>query len=469
MTGEWLLLLLAVLLVGANALFVFAEFSLVTVNRPDVAKAAEGGDAKAVSLQKALRQLSTQLSGAQLGITVTSLTVGYLAQPSLAALLRGPLGLVGVPEAAVAGVSITVALIVATGTQMVFGELVPKNWAIAEPMRVGRAVAGLQRGFSTATKPLLTLLNGSANWVVRLLGIEPREELASGRSAQELSLLATRSADQGVLSGGLAARVGQTVDLAELTAADAMTPRIRVWFIDQTDSVADVLTKSAGTGNARFPVVGESHDDITGVVHFKHALAVPPEERDDKTVAEIARPLPDVPDSMPLISVLAQVRSGVQMAAVIDEFGGTAGIITLEDLVEEIVGEIEDEQDRGNVRHRFLETGAMELSGMLRPDELEEIAGLGLPEPENSESLGGLVTERLERFAQVGDEIVLDARDHGNRDEEGISPEVSVTLTVARMDGRRVDRVRLAIIRDHDDGAAGQPEPDNASGGDARA
>ena len=207
MTQAWLLLVLAVALIGANALFVAAEFAFVTADRPTVERAAAKGDKRAASMQAALKKLSTELSGAQLGITVTSLLVGFIAEPSLATLLRGPIEALGLPEGSSLAVSLTISFIIATGSQMVFGELVPKNWALAEPLRVGRAVAGANRGFTWFAGPLIRVLNGTANRIVRAMGMEPREELASARSAQELESVAERSAQRGVLEPRVARRL----------------------------------------------------------------------------------------------------------------------------------------------------------------------------------------------------------------------------------------------------------------------
>ncbi|MBC7290306.1 MAG: HlyC/CorC family transporter [Actinotalea sp.] len=464
MTPEWLLLLLVVVLIGANALFVAAEFSLVTVDRPTVARLAESGDAGAASIQKATRTLSTQLSGAQLGITVTSLVVGFIAEPSIAALLRGPVGATGLSDGATTGVSFALAFAIATGSQMVFGELVPKNWAIAEPLAVGRVVAGPQRGFSWLMGPLLRFLNGTANRIVRSLGIEPQEELASARSAQELGSLAARSAERGLLDSATADRVAKSVELGERTAADAMTPRPRVRFLEADAPVEEVFRLAARTGHARFPVLGEDVDHVVGAVHFKHALAVPAERRAGTTVGEIARPIAAVPSAMPLDAVLDVLREGLQLAVVVDEYDGTDGIITLEDLVEELVGEIQDEQDRPVNRHRRLPDGTWSLSGLLRPDEVGEIAGLDLPEGEESDTLGGLVTEHLERFPEPGDAVVLDARDENDRDEDGIAASVRVRLEVTRLDGRRVDRLTLSVLGPEDEDEDGEPADDDAAG-----
>lgn len=445
MTTEWLLLLAVVGLIAANAVFVAAEFALVTVDRPTVARLAAEGDKRAVSLAAALRTLSTQLSGAQLGITVTSLVVGFIAEPSIAALLRGPIESAGLPEQTALGVSFAAAFLIATVTQMVFGELVPKNWAIAEPLRVGRAVVGLQRAFTWVTRPLLWFLNGTANAIVRALGMEPQEELASARSAQELGSLAVRSAQQGFLGEKLARRLEHSVALGERTASDAMTPRPRVRFLEADQTAADVVAAAAATGHARFPVLGRNVDDITGAVHFKDALAVPAAERGNTPVTVLVRPLRAVPSTMRLGTVLDVLRRGVQMAVVVDEYGGTDGIITLEDVVEEIVGEIDDEQDRPTRAHRQLDDGRWFLSGLLRPDEAGEALGLELPEAKESDTLGGLITEQLGRFPQVGDEVVMAARNESRLDSLGLPTPVAVRVRVTRLDGWRVDRLVLSV------------------------
>jgi CBS domain containing-hemolysin-like protein len=456
---EWFLLALAVVLIGANAVFVAAEFSFITVQRASVEQLAERGDRRAQSLLAALKRLSTQLSGAQLGITATSLVVGYLAEPSLARLLRVPLETAGLGGRTVTAVAVTVAMLLATGSQMVFGELVPKNWAIAEPMRVGRRVAGVQRTFTRATRWLIHLLNGAANLVLRLLRIEPTEELASARSPDELSSLARRSSEEGTLDERTAMLVSRSVGLADRHAHDAMTPRPRVTFLDAGQRVSDVLETTSRTGHARFPVTGDSVDDVQGFVHFKHALAVPREERAGRTVGDVMVPVAQVPDSMDLDDVLETLRSGLQMAVVVDEYGGTAGIITLEDLVEEIVGEIEDEQDRAATSHFQRADGSWVMSGLLRPDEASELLGLQLPESDEADTLGGLLVERLGRMPEVDDTVTIEARDIENPDEDGVHPTVVVELTVGRLDGSRVDRVRLQ--------RAEEPQPESDSGAES--
>lgn len=441
---EWILVGLVLLLIAAGGFFVAAEFALVTVDRPAVRRAAADGDRRAVSVQKALMTLSTQLSSCQLGITVTSLVVGFIAEPSIARLLqRGPLREMGLSEAAALPISLTAAFLIATVTQMVFGELVPKNWALAEPMRLSRLVATPHRAFTWVSRPLLWVLQGASNWMVRRLGIEPQEEMASGHSPRELSALAERSAREGTIDGDLAARMSRSALLGERFAADAMTPRARVTFIDDDDPVSKLLRLSRRIGHSRFVVVGDSTDDVLGVVHFRDALSVPADERASTPVTAILRDVRAVPASMPLDNVLEELRGGMQLAVVIDEFGGTDGIITLEDLMEELVGEISDEQDIPEERVTPLADHRWKVSGLLRPDEVPSLAGIELPEGQASETLGGLVTELLERFCVVGDSVTVEARDLTDLDDDGLPTPVQATLTVVAMDGHRVKELEL--------------------------
>lgn len=429
---EWALLAAALLLIGANATFVAAEFSLVTVDRSTVERAAEAGDRGAAGVLTALRSLSTQLSGAQLGITVTSLVVGFLAEPSLAALLGPTLLALGLPEATSVAVALTLALLLATFVQMVFGELVPKNLAIAKPFPVAKAVAGVQRGFSRAAGPLLSFLNGTANGLIRMLGIEPQEELRSARSAQELGSLVRRSAQEGVLEGETAELVTRSLAFGDRTAADVMTPRFQVTFLSTADSADSVLDAVERTGFSRFPVLRDDVDSVVGIVHVKHALGVPEQERGGRTVGDLmVDPLP-VPESQELDPLLPLLREqGLQMAVVVDEYGGTAGLVTLEDLIEEIVGDIADEHDPHGDRSRRRDDGGWTLSGLLRPDEVAELTGVELPEGDDFDSLGGLVVDRLGRVPEVGDEAVEELDGH------------RVHLRVERMDGWRVARVDM--------------------------
>ncbi|MGY1773396.1 hemolysin family protein [Blastococcus sp. SYSU D00813] len=427
---EWLLLLAAVLLTLATGFFVAAEFSLTTVDRGRAEEAAQAGDRGAGGVVTALRTLSTQLSAAQLGITITTLVVGYLAEPALGRLLHGPLESLGLPEGAVTGVSYGLAIALATALQMWLGELGPKNLAIANPLRVAAAVAPGMRAFTTATGWLVHALQRLANAIVRRLGFEPREELDSARGADELAAVARRSAAEGDLSPVAARLLTRSLGLRDKYATDVMTPRTRLWTVSSDATAADVIRAATESGNSRFPVYGSDLDEVTGIVHVKHAVAVPEAERDRRTAGELAVPLLAVPSSLHLERLLDMLREqGLQVALVVDEWGATHGLVTLEDIVEELVGEITDETDRPLRTLRRIDEDHWLLSGLLRPDEVLDRTGIGIPEG-RYETLAGFLTEQLQRLPAVGDRVEVPG----------------ACLTVETLDGRRVARVRAERV-----------------------
>ena len=349
---EWVLLGVSLLLVAGCGVFVAAEFSLVTVDRAAVEQAAANGDSGAQGVQRALRSLSTQLSGAQVGITITNLAIGFLAEPAIAGLVDGPLEAAGLPHDAVHPVAIAFGLALGATLTMIFGELIPKNLAIARPMPTARATQAFQRGFTAVMAWPIRLLNGSANAVVRRLGMEPQEELRSARSSTELASLIQRSASQGTLDPDTAELMERSVEFSTRTAGEIMTPRVRTSSLEETDRASAVIELTRETGHSRFPVLGND-DDVVGTVHVKHAVALPVHERATTRVRHIMVKPIVVPDSLRLDPLLELLRDdGFQMAVVLDEYGGQAGIVTLEDVVEEIVGDIADEHDSIGARAR---------------------------------------------------------------------------------------------------------------------
>jgi CBS domain containing-hemolysin-like protein len=438
-----LLLSIALVLVAACGVFVAAEFSFITVNRSSVERLAAKGDRRAHGVSTALKTLSTQLSGAQVGITVTNLAIGLLAEPTIATLLEGPLEDVGIHGGAVHGIAVTLGVIVATFVTMIFGELVPKNLAIARPMRTAKAVQGFQRTFSWVVKVPIHILNGSANYVLRKLGVEPQEELASARSADELASLVRRSAEKGTLPKETALMLERSLAFDNLTALDVMTPRIRMRTVSVQDTATSIIALARRTGLSRFPVTGKGQDDIVGVVHIKKAIAVPIGKRDQTTAGQLLTQPLIVPSSISLDTLLDELRrGGLQMAIAIDEFGGTDGLVTMEDLLEELVGDVRDEHDRNGPSIRKRAEGVWALSALLRPDEIAQELGMIIPEEEEYDTLGGLVADRLERIPMMGDRIELIASDRQNRKHK-------LSLQVERMDGRRVDRLRLELIEEN--------------------
>ncbi|MEJ6541908.1 hemolysin family protein [Brachybacterium paraconglomeratum] len=436
--GPLVSLAIGLLLVLACGAFVAAEFSLITVNRNDVEAAAESGDKRAGGVLRGMKTLSTQLSGAQLGITVTNLGIGFLAEPAIAALVGPPLVDAGLSEVAARSASVALALVLATGMTMIFGELVPKNMAIAQPLRTAKLVVGFQRLFSTIFALPIRLFNGNANAVVRALGVEPQEELSSARSADELSVLVKRSADEGALAEETASLVQRTLAFGDRRAHDAMVPRGRVDSLEVDQTVADLLELARETGHSRFPVQDEENE-IAGVAHIRHGLAVPFDERPTTRVDAVMGPATFVPDTVPLDDLMDTLRAGgLQMAVVVDEFGDHAGLITLEDLVEEIVGEVRDEHDE-ETDDTPEPDGSWDLDARMRPDEATERLGVTVPEHEDYDTLGGLVTMELGRLAEVGDEIVVDT------DPVPGEEPARLRIVVAEIDGMRIETVHVIV------------------------
>ncbi|MEY9484678.1 CBS domain containing-hemolysin-like protein [Streptomyces calvus] len=427
---EVLLLLLALLLTLACAVFVAAEFSLTTVERGELERAVEARERGADSALRAVRRLTLQLSGAQLGITVTSLVIGMLAEPSLAALLRGPLRSAGLGGAAPT-VATVLGVLVSTVVLMVIGELVPKNWAISRPLAVAKVVAGPQCAFTAVFGPFIGHLNATANRFVRRLGLEPAEELASARTAEELGALARHSAAEGALEADSAELFVRTLHLGALTAENVMTPRVDVKALEAHATAADAANLSHATGLSRFPVYRDSLDEVIGTVHIRDVLALEPERRAGTPVTELIAPPLLVPDSLTADRLLERLRTRHAMAVVIDEYGGTAGVATMEDIVEEVVGEVRDEHDPLEapdlVPAPAAEDGraVWEADGSVRVDRL---AQLGLTVPEGPyETVAGLIATRLARIPGKGDAVDVD----GWR------------LDVLEVEHHRADRIRI--------------------------
>ncbi|MCT2588512.1 hemolysin family protein [Streptomyces sp. N2-109] len=410
MSGPLALLAAAFALILANGFFVAAEFGLVTVERPAAERAAAAGDRRARSVVRALRELSFQLSGTQLGITLTSLVVGMLAEPALAALLDAPLSATGLPQGAVPGVAVLIGMFTASAVQMVIGELVPKNWAVSRPLAVARFVAGPQRRFAAFFRPVIALLNALANRIVRIFGVEPADELASARTPGELVSLARHSARAGALEQDTADLFVRTLSLGGLTAQHVMTPRVRVSALQAAATAADVLNLTRATGLSRFPVYRERMDEIAGMVHLKDALAVPAHERLRTPASRIAQPALLVPGTLPVQPLLERLRKEQPIAVVVDEYGGTAGVVTLEDIVEELVGEVRDEHDDADppelaAVHDAEGRPAWDADGGCRVDTLRRI---GLSAPEGPyETVAGLVAGLLGRIPAAGDTAPL--------------------------------------------------------------
>ncbi|MEV6960615.1 hemolysin family protein [Streptomyces sp. NPDC051207] len=439
---EVLLLLVAILLSLACGAFVAAEFSLTTVERGELEAAAQRGERGAPGALKAVRNLTFQLSGAQLGITVTNLVVGMLAEPSIAALITGPLQDLGASRSTASSLALVLGTALSTVFLMVVGELVPKNWAISSPLAMAKRVGNAQRWFSAVFRPFITHLNNTANRVVRRLGVEPAEELASARSPQELAALARHSARKGALEADTAELFVRTLNLADLTAENVMTPRVQVVALEAQASCEDVANATRATGLSRFPVYRGSLDAVVGTAHIKDVLTVPADRRARVPVSDVMREPLLVPESLTVDRLLDRLSGRRTMAVVIDEYGGTAGVATLEDIVEEVVGEVRDEHDpheTPDIAAAGIDEDGHALYSADGAARVDHLAQVGMRPPEGPyETLAGLVATELGRIPAVGDTVDV----------------AHWRLTVLDATGRRAARVLLRAPLAGETGAA---------------
>ncbi len=423
------------LLIAANAVFVAVEFGLVAVDRGHIDQLAATGDGRARVAQYLLRHLPFSLGGAQLGISIVSLVIGFLAAPLIARLFQPALETFLGPTASVA-VAAVLALLIATVAQMVLGELIPKGLAIAKPEPAALILARPLRVFATIFKPVIFVLNSAANWIMRRLGIEPQEELSQVRSLPELALIFQASAEEGTLAGSASALLSRSVRFAEKTAADVLVPRVEIRAIERDATVSDLVALATLTGHSRIPVFGADLDDICGVVHVKTVHALPVSARITTPVAELMTDILAVPETRDLEDVLFDMRhSRNHLVVVVDEYGGTAGILTLEDILEEIVGEIDDEYDVLTPRLAVPDgPRSFLLSGALHPDEVRDAVGFEVPDGEY-ETLAGFVLDQLGQIPDVGEEFRFE----------------QWRFEVTEVDRRRVATVRVTAPDDDED------------------
>jgi CBS domain containing-hemolysin-like protein len=425
--SDYLLLAFGIVLTIGTGLFVASEFAIINTDRVELETLKSGGQ-KGLDLPiKAVGKTATHLSSAQLGITLTTLLTGYVMEPSVSRLISPSLVNVGLDVDSVPAVSVVLAMVIATLLSFLVGELVPKNMALSEPVKVLKIVVGFQLAFTWIFKPLVVFLNNNGNFLVRKFGIEPKEELSAARSAEELASLVRRSADLGSLEQDTAQLIEKTIELQSLTASDIMTPRVKMFALEKDSTANELIELARRTGHSRFPVIGEDADDVVGVVHLKRAVSVPFERRDQVPVSALMIDPVRVPSTMPLDRFMIQLRGkGLQIGIVLDEYGGTAGLATLEDAVEEVVGDLADEHDRARFGISRYADGSLTFSGLTRPAELEDF-DLKIAEDDDYDTVSGFVMSELGRIPEVGDQIMVSG---------GV-------ISVTRMDGRRVDRLRF--------------------------
>jgi CBS domain containing-hemolysin-like protein len=423
----WLAIIVGILLTVGTGFFVASEFSMVSLERSELEARQTRGERGLKNSIKALKRTSTHLSGAQLGITLTTMLTGFIAEPALTKLLEAPLVQLGISADNVKPVAIALGMFLATVFSVLIGELIPKNLAIAVPLPTLKFVVLFQLAFTFVFSWAIKGLNNISDKAVRRLGLEPTEELSSSRTGEELAQLVRRAAAEGALDASTATLLTKTISLSQLTAADIMTARPKMHVINREQSAAELVDLTNRTGHSRFPVIEEDTDDVVGLVHVKRAAAIERNNRHLVKVETFMSQVERVPETMKLESLLGNLRSkGLQIAIVVDEYGGTAGLVTLEDLVEELVGELQDEHDRTRTGIRRGGGKSLLFPGLMRPDELKELA-IKIPDEGTYETVAGFIMKTLGRIAEVGDEVPVDGG----------------SLRVERMDGRRIDRVRF--------------------------
>ncbi|GIJ38467.1 membrane protein [Micromonospora andamanensis] len=426
----------------ATGYFVAQEFGYVAVDRGKLKqRAAEGDQASARALEVTGR-LSFMLSGAQLGITVTALLVGYAAEPYLGAGLAELLGLAGVSTGVSLPLSVALALVIATVVQMVVGELAPKNLAIARPEPVARALSRSTLVYLAIAGPLIKLFDKSAVRLLRRVGIEPIEELPSGATPEDLEQIIAESRLEGHLDADMSTLLDRGLDFRQLTAGEAMVPRVDVHTVRAHEPVSRVV-ELLDTGRSRFPVRGtEGVDDLVGVIGIADVLQVPPAERATTPVSAVAVPPLLVPETLPLPTVLDRLRSGHrQLACVVDEYGGFAGVITLEDIAEELVGPIRDEDDPPERAPARQDDGSWVVPARWRIDEVADSTGIALPEGPEYDTISGLVMRELGRVPEVGDRLEINLPADGDNGQ--VPPRALVE--VLAVDRHVADSVRLQL------------------------
>ncbi|MFC6012527.1 hemolysin family protein [Nocardia lasii] len=388
------------LITAVTGYFVAQEFSYMAVDRSRLAAQAEAGDASAGRALAVTKRTSFMLSGAQLGITVTGLLVGYVAEPLIGRGLGELFGGIGIPTAVGIAVGTVLAIAFSTLVQMLFGELFPKNLAIARPDPVARRLARSTTLYLRVFGWLIWLFDQSSNVLLRALRIEPVHDVEHSATPRDLEHIVAASREAGELPSELSTLLDRILDFPSATAEHAMIPRSQVDLVPLDEPVAAVLARMS-SGHTRYPVIGTSSDDIRGVIELHDLLGGQP----TGTAGDHMHPAVLVPESLPLPDVVARLgKAGQEMALVVDEYGGFAGIVTVEDIAEELVGEIADEHDSGTTPEILPEDGGWLVPGDVHLDEVERAIGVDLPGGDY-ETIAGLVIAEFGGLPAVGDEV----------------------------------------------------------------
>jgi CBS domain containing-hemolysin-like protein len=396
-----------VLLTVATGYFVAQEFAFVTADRARLAEHASRGEARAERALRVMSRLSFMLSGAQLGITVTALVVGFIAEPATSALIKPALNTAGLSSGTAEGIAVVAGFVIATVIQMVLGELLPKNLALARAEPLAKSLASSTLAYLRVAGPVIRLFDAAAIRLLRVVGVEPVEELHHGATLEELGDIIGESRRSGHLPADLSALLQRSLTFGARTAAEVMVPRPDVITVPGTATAGELTDLIAAAGHTHYPVYGRDIDDVLGTAGVREIIAADPPS-DDRLVTDLMRPALLIPDTLPLQTVITRMReAGEEFAGVVDEYGGLAGILTFEDIAEELVGEIADENDA--VRAPSARAGGVwELDGAMRIAQVRDLTGIALPTDPAYDSLSGLIMAHLSRLPQIGDSVQTD-------------------------------------------------------------
>jgi CBS domain containing-hemolysin-like protein len=442
-------LLLALFLVVLNGLYVAAEFAFVKIRTTQVERLVQEGKSSAGLVREATEKLDTYLSICQLGITVASLGLGWIGEPAFAHLIGPLLEPLGVPEGTIRVISFAAAFGTITFLHVVFGELAPKSLAIARAEGTSLFVAPFMKLFYYPFLPGIILFNGTANAVVRLFGVPPASETEETHSEEEVRMIVAHSARRGVLERDEEEMVGAVFELNDKVAREIMVPRPDAVTLPAKMPLRKLVSVAAAGNYTRYPIYeGDATDRIVGAVHIKDVLRAVESEGGldgDLTARDLMREVLIVPENRPIDEILEEFqRQELQIAIVIDEWGTFEGLFTLEDIIEEIVGEIRDEFDEEEPAVRQLPDGSYSIDGRIPIGVVNEALGSAF-ESEDFDTIGGLVLGHLGRVPEVGDEVRLDG----------------YLLRVDEVDGPRVAQViaREALEEEPDHDSQDGPEP----------
>jgi CBS domain containing-hemolysin-like protein len=466
--------LCVLVLTAATGYFVAQEFAYVAVDRGRLQQLADQGDAAAERALRVTSQLSFTLSGAQFGITLTALLVGYVSEPLIGKGLADLLGFTGLSPASRLSLSLVAVLVFSSVVQMVLGELAPKNLAIARTVPLARALSRSTLVYLAIAGPVVRVFDAASNTLLRWVGVEPVKELPHGATPEDLERIIGDSRAGGLIGENLSVLLDRGLSFRDLVAEQVMTPRVlvtTVWADEPVSHIAELLE----TGRSRFPVTGRDVDDVVGVVGIADLLAVPADARSTTKVASIAPAPVRLPASLPLPAVLERLRAEHrQLAVVVDEYGGFAGVISFEDVAEEVVGDILDEVDDTEPMIVGRPDGSWEVPGRIRIDELEHATGVELAEDDDYDTVGGLVMDQLGRTARPGDAVSVPVIERPSSRETATRTARLEVLAVQRHVPSAVlvrvegDPEEQAAGRSPDDGDSSQRGADSDSWGESR-